>query len=157
MLATRPPSNTRSYDDFYSGDSAFLQLADDASEDARKAHQEKWVRARETGNFSELRVDGAEPTKFAMRPLKAEWYAALQDMAFSGERYGVPVLAFRLALQSVANFPEEVSWVNHQKFGRIATLDFLDRAGVPAATAVAIAQELGSEALERARQLSPRP
>jgi hypothetical protein len=150
----RPPSNASRYDAFWSLDPAFIQLPKDASKEEQDAHEAKWQRARETGDYSELAIDGAQPTKFVMKPIKADHYAALVDIARSGEGALMGMLAFRVALDSIANFPEQVTTINHPKFGKIATVDCFDKAGIPGGVTNLIASELGGLAMEKARQLS---
>jgi hypothetical protein len=154
----RPPSLSKPYEDHFSKDPAFVQLADDATEDEVREHVRKWRTARETGDFSALRVSGGgEPTVFTLRPLGLEAFAALVDMTRSGSGHNeVAVLAFRIALRGVSNFGKaDIKFVHHKRFGQIATTEFLDKSGLPAGVTLAIATELGGAAIERASQLSP--
>lgn len=151
----RPPSNVAKYNAFWSCDPAFIQIPDDASAEEKKEHAEKWERARKTGDYTELLIEGEQPTTFVMKPLKADHYAALVDIAASGEPSAMVLMAFRVALDSLANFPEPVAKENHRRFGSIATTACFDKAGVPGGVTNQIAQELGGLALKKAQQLDP--
>lgn len=155
----RPPSNQRNYDAVFSGDSCFVQLPDNATEEQFIEHARKWEVARETGDYSALRVEGAgEPTVFKMRPLNLESFAAIVDMAKAGAGHNeTAVLAFRVALQDVSNLGKvEIKRIQHKKFGQIATTEFLDKAGLPAGLSLQIAAELGGYAIQKASTLSPK-
>lgn len=149
----RPPSNVTKYKAVWSQDPAFIQLPADASADDRKAHAEKWERARKTGDYSELLIEGEQPTEFVMKPIKADHYAALADM--SGESATMLLLAFRVALDSIVNFPEPITTENVKRFGAIAKIDCFDKAGIPGGVTNQIANELGWLALKKAQQLDP--
>lgn len=149
----RPPSVCTKFDAFWSRDPAFIQLSESASGDEKKEHAEKWERARRTGDYSELLIEGQSPTKFVLKPIKADHYAALVDMATSGEPVTMTLFAFRVALDSIVNFPEQLGHENVKRFGRIATLDCFDKAGIPGGVTNLIAQEIGGVAMEKARQL----
>jgi hypothetical protein len=153
----RPPSNAKQFDAFYSKDPAFVQLADDASEDDGKEHAQKWRTARQTGDYSALLIEGQQPTKFTLRPLSVDAFASIIDMKRSGTGDNeVAILAFRVALKSVSNFGKaEIKFGPHKKFGLIASTDFLDKAGLPAGLALNIAAEIGGVALEKAMDISP--
>jgi len=64
-LVTRPPSNQRTYDAFWSGDPAFVQ-------GTGPEHAAKIARARETGDWSQLLIAGLTPTKFVMRHIPVQ-------------------------------------------------------------------------------------
>lgn len=146
------PSNVKEYVAYWSADSAFIQLADDASEDAQKEHEHKWKVARETGDYSSLRVEGSdEPTAFTLRPLSAD---ALNIIAAAVEK-GLParggyVLAFQWALKDIAMKGIEIAFTDHPQLGRISALTMFDKLGVPAGFALRIASELGQIAFSKA-------
>lgn len=117
MIVIRPPSLVRQWDAYVSIDPAFVQApkppADgEPTEDYQRELDEylaKLKAARETGNWSALRVPGtAEPTKFVMGQVDRNAYRALVDRchlpADSARRVGdvllFPIL-MRLALKSV--------------------------------------------------------
>jgi hypothetical protein len=153
----KPPSNQRIYDAVFSGDAAFEQLPDDATDEQQQEHARKWEVARETNDYSALRVEGAgEPTIFKMRQLGIDAFATIVDMAKSGSGHNeTAVLAFRIALQDISNMGKvEIKRIQHKKFGPIATTEFFDKAGLPAGLSLQIATELGSLAIQRAQGLS---
>src|SRR5690349_19872189 len=101
----RPPSAVRHYDAFFSGDPAFVQLADNATDEQRVEHARLWEVARETGNLGELLIPGSKPTKFVMRPLPGSLMRKITDRYMS-DRMGaaeVNALALRCALVSIEN------------------------------------------------------
>ncbi len=107
----RPPSVQSTYDEFWPGDPAFVQLADDATDAQRKEHAKRIEVARDTGDWSGLRVEGgSEPTKFVMRQVDRVAWRTLQDRMqmdesssrFIGANEGTSLL-FRMALESIEN------------------------------------------------------
>lgn len=151
----RPPSNATTYTAVWSKDPAFVQLDDKASDEDKKEHAAKWKRARETGDYGPLLVEGGgQPTQFQMRPLKADHFAALADMSTEGNSASMVLLAFRVALNGLVNFPEQLTTVNHPRFGKIASIECFDKAGVPAGVTNQIARELGTLAFEKAQELN---
>lgn len=153
-MALRPPSNQSNRDDFWSRDPAFIQLPDNATEAQGAAHALKWRVARETGNFGELLVEGASPTKFVMRPIPGNIIRKLIDKCSAGQLGDLELaaLAFRCALVEVSNFGDtKIKHVNTEDFGRIASQSIVDELDEVAKGAV---NELGSEAIQRATGLS---
>lgn len=156
------PSTFKEYSAIYSRDPALAQspIAPDGKdatpdavakyEAAVKERAHKMRVARETGDYSSLRVEGAgEPTLFQMRQLTADAYAYI--IGHGGSDIDTNVLAFRYALRSVVNWPgAEVTLADHPQLGQIASLSFFDKLGVPPQLAVAIAIELGDLALWKA-------
>lgn len=105
----RPPSTQRAWDEYYSGDPAFVQLAADATEEQKTEHANKWRIARETGNPLALLREGEIPTKFILRPIDGDVWRAFNDRVFlpsdAKRRIGfltAPGVLLRLALQSVS-------------------------------------------------------
>lgn len=158
------PSNIKDSAFPFSKDPAFVQAPEAPSEDADSAtveaykkalkeHQHKWKVARETGDYSALRVAGTdEPTLFHLRPLSADAFTYLA----SHQPQDGAVLAFRYALKDVSNWSGfEMALTDHPKLGRIADLAAFDKAGVPGGFTVALAIELGNIVTTRASQLSP--
>ena len=158
-MITRLPSVQRTYDLCWSGDSAFVQLPDDADADAIKAHADKWRVARETGDYSALEVEGASPpTIFTFRQLNHDQTATLLDMSRS-RQHGVAVvnsLAFMTAIDKVSNLGDAKIERNvlHSQLGLIASSDFFAAAGVPPAVSVPIVLELGEIVFERMASLA---
>ena len=130
------PSVQRPYDEYFSGDPAFVQPPDapekDASEEdrktyatARKAYGELLERARETGDWSPLRVEGGPvPTRFHVKPLSGE---AFREICARIDSQEAPVLlapwAFRAAIVKMDNAGEhEIKTEKDPRFGRIATV-----------------------------------
>lgn len=156
------PSLIREYSAIYSRDPSLVQApvapeGKDATPEAIAAYSavateyaHKLKVARETGDYSALRLDGAgEPTLFQMRQLSADAYSRI--LYRDGSAIENTVLAFRYALRSVANWPgAEVTLEQHPELGQIASLSFFDKLGVPAAMSAAIAIELGDLAILKA-------
>lgn len=142
----RPPSNQTSYDEFWSGDPAFAQPPD----------QEKHKRARETGDYSAVLLEGAMPTKFVMAPLKGSQHRWIADQVAAGAIGAAQAhqLAFRCALQEVVNFGDvTVKKTMHEKLGQIATSEVPDLLD---AISTAIVSEIGDRVFARAQGLSPK-
>lgn len=166
----RPPSLVKQYDEYWSEDPAFEQApahpGDSASAEQlaafKKAEAEyttKLFAAWDTGNWAPLRIEGGgEPTKFVMRPIPSSAGALLADMmqAQRGENE-VYTLAFRIALVGVSNLEgAKVAPVNDERFGRIASLSWMDDVGITGAMGVRLLRELGSRAMSRASSLGPK-
>ena len=153
----RLPSNQKEYDEYWSGDPAFIQPAD--SDDARIEHAAKIKRARETGDWSSLLIDGQQPTKFVMQPIDGDQWRWLVDESTRDDEHkmGPAVfwqLMFRCACVSVKNLGVQVNDkpVRHPKLGAIAPIDIpnlLDKIDA------SIVTELAGAAFERARNLNP--
>lgn len=153
----RLPSNQREYDEYWSGDPAFHQPAD--SDEARAEHAAKIKRARETGDWSPLLIDGETPTKFVMRPIKGDQWRWLVDEATREDEHRMgPALfnqlMFRCAVVSVKNLGMKVNedQVRHKKLGMIAPKDIPD---VLDSIDASIVTELAGVAFERARNINP--
>lgn len=150
----RLPSNQHHYDEFWSGDEAFVQLVDNPLDGAREEHERRWRVARETGNYDELRVSGAQPTKFTFRPLPTEVFRRLVDELAAGKIGTAQLLliAFRSALVDVVNLGDvKVKHVNDAQYGRLAGLEIAQLLDQAAPGCIA---ELADRVLERARGLS---
>ena len=142
----RPPSNQSHYDEFWSGDPAFVQ----------PANQEAVRRARETGDWRELLIDGQVPTKFVLQPLKGHQHRWIADQAASRAIGPAQAhqLAFRCALVDVVNFGDvKVKKTNHAALGQIATTDIPD---VLDSITTEIVSEIGDLIFARAQGLSPK-
>jgi hypothetical protein len=142
----RPPSNQTSYDEFWSGDPAFVQPAD----------PEKFKRARETGDWAGVLLEGSQPTKFVMQPLRGSQHRWIADQVAAGAIGAAQAhqLAFRCALQEVANFGDvAVKRTMHDKLGQIATSEIPDLLD---AITTAIVSEIGDRVFARAQGLSPK-
>ena len=157
----KPPSVQKTYDAFYSGDSAIVSLPDEASDEQRADLAKRIERALQTGQWADVVVPGEQPTRFTMRPLggeiAGELYAMLRDARSQREQYVVWSLAFRLSIIDVKGLTDagEVDFVVHPSFGRIATTAFLDRAGLKGDLGAAIITELGLLAFKKARGDDP--
>lgn len=152
-MITRLPSNQHHRDAFWSKDPAFRQLAPDADDAAREAHARKWRVAEQTGNYGEVLIGGATPTKFIMQPIRGDVVRKLVDRGIAG-RIGVlerAQLAFRAAVVAVENFGDVTVKQVESEYGPIAELalaNLLDEC------APGCVNELGSAALDRALGLS---
>ncbi len=152
----RPPSNIRQYDDFYSGDSAIVQIEADADEAAKTERARLITVARETGNWQPILVEGGNPTKFTMTLIKGDAYRRLIDMV-TEDKIGVgqmSAMAFRASIDSISNLGGfQVKRGNRELGGNSAAVevtDYLDSIDIR------IVSELGGEALRRAREISPK-
>lgn len=156
-MIVRLPSLVKSFDVFWSGDPAFVQLGPNATDAEQEAYAHRWKVARDTGDHSALLVDGAQPTKFIMRPLSVETFAALVDMARAKVGTSeVATLAFRIALESVSNLDGiEVKHEIHPRFGKIASTSFFGEAGIQPGDALPITSEVGGVMLDKASPSRP--
>lgn len=148
----KPPSNQKPYDAFYTGDAAIVALPAEASDEQRAERDRAIERALKTGDWSAVVIPGEQPTRFVMRPIRAEAAGELHSMLATERPFTVFALAFRIALVDVKNLPGagHVDFVTHPTFGRIATTAFLDRAGLTGDVGAAIITELGFLAYKRA-------
>lgn len=154
----RLPSVQKTYDEYYTGDPAFVQLDDNASADARAEHERKLKLARLTGNWSDLLVEPtAKPTKFGFRIIPSEMRRKLVDMIGASENARLSLewiaLCFRGAIVDVANLGDvRVAKVKHPEFGVIASTDICDLLdGIDPQ----IVNELGLRAWERSNVRDP--
>ena len=155
----RLPSNQRQYDTYWSGDPAFVQLAADATDEQRAEHVAKIKRAHETGDWSALLIEGAQPTKFVMQPIKGDQWRWLVDESTRDDQYRMgPAqfwqLMFRCACVRVVNLGVELpdKPVGHKKLGLIAPIEIPNMLDTIDAS---IVTELAGAAFERARNLNP--
>lgn len=148
----------RQYDEYWSGDPAFVQR-DATWTDQQKAEHDNKIRiARETGDWMPLLVEGMQPTKFIMRALPGKISRKLVDDINFG-KIGSAVLAsvsFRAAILSIENGPSDLPAITQVQtdYGPIASTDISDALD---ALALEIVGELGSVVLARARGPSPKP
>lgn len=165
----RLPSNQRDYDDYWSGDPAFIQPSplpdnptDEQTAEWKKAFEEhaaKIKRARETGDWSPLLIEGQQPTKFVMQQIRGDQWRYLVDESTREDEHRMgPAtfwqLMFRCACVSVKNLGIDVNDkpVKHRDLGLIAPADIpnlLDKIDA------SIVTELAGAAFERARNLNP--
>ena len=134
MIPLSPPSVQRTYSEFWSRDPSFVQApteAEDAelSSDAKAAlaeHKRKIRIARETGDWSALRVAGSgEPTMFQVEPLPGNAWRWIMARVLGGEfdLYEVAALVFRVCIRDVVNGGiEDIDREDHKALGRIATV-----------------------------------
>lgn len=134
-MAIRPSSLQRQYDEYWSGDPAFVQPNPKATEAELVEHGRRWRVARQTGNVAELLVDPqAKPTKFVLRPLPGSVFRRLADLVAGGKIGNAEVasLAFRAALVDVVNGGDECPKIelrpdrDHPELGKIAPLAVAD-------------------------------
>lgn len=155
MSLRRPPSNVVAYDDFYSRDPAIIPPPADPKD--REERDRKLAVARETGDWSEIVVPGATPARFKMLPLKGNVYREICD-SLESKRVGsrrMFQVAFRCAIQGVVDpgLDVTIKTEDTERFGKVATADvadYFDRIDI------GIVDELGNEAMRRARDLSPK-
>lgn len=119
------PSNQGRYTIYFSGDPAFVQLKEDATPEEAKEYFEKLEHARETGNYSLLRLEGGgEPTGFVMRPMQGQ---AARELGVRNNQ-GVAIskltpLAFRACIVKVDGDDYPVKPMHDPDLGDIATVD----------------------------------
>lgn len=152
-MITRLPSNQHHRDAFWSRDPAFMQLPDEATDEQKAAHARKWKLARQTGNYGELLITGATPTKFVMQPIPGHVVRRIIDRVIAGRVGGLEQasLAFRAALVTIENFGDVAIKPTESDYGTIADVaitNLLD------GCAPGCVNELGNDALERALGLS---
>lgn len=165
-MALRPPSLSKIYDEYYTGDPAFVQLPDDATAEQRKAYENQWRVARETGDYAALIVPGKMPTGFRMRVIPGELFRFTLDRSASGAlgdaRLNAQVL--RTAIRGVSNLQDEdgneidVELQDHphpemREHGQIATTKIVS---VLDALDVRIVAELGERLIMRATRIAPK-
>jgi hypothetical protein len=153
----KPPSLAKPFTEYFSEDPAFEQLASDATPEQTAEYSAKLTAAWETGDWSALRAEGAgEPTTFTVRALPSDAFGKLADIQAAGAGDNeVYQLAFRVVLQSVSNLGNaKVTTIEDERFGRIASLQFLTDAGVTGALGMRIMREIGVRALKRANDSS---
>jgi hypothetical protein len=173
-MGLRPPSLSKEYDEFYSGDPALIQPPDppkdeaqnDAYLDARKEYDAKLRVARETGQWQSLVVPGEAPTIFKLRPIPGELYRALLDK-LGGGGVGPGRLnaqLFRCAVRGVTNLKDEngldikIDLVPNpiaelREHGKIASPDIVDYLD---GLDVRIVTELGELVFVRASRIPPK-
>jgi hypothetical protein len=107
----RTPSAQKPWDVFVTCDSAITPAPDDKDSAEYKAWQVKIKSALETGNWSEVVVEGQDPTKFTLGHVDRNIWRAVMDRAqlpvSSALRIGeiaMSALLFRLAIQSISGF-----------------------------------------------------
>lgn len=166
----RPPSIQKPYDEFWSEDEAFEQRPadppDNASAEAKAAHaaelaayEAKLTAAVEHGHWHALRVaGGTEPTKFLVRPLPSDATGILFDMRDAGVGLNeLFITTFRVALLSVSNLDgAKVVPVEDDRFGKIASLAWMEQAGIVGTQGMRIILEIGARLLRRASPLDPK-
>lgn len=156
MIPIRAVSNQKNYDEYWSGDPAFVQLAEDADEEQIKAHVAKIEHARRTSDWSALAVEGSSPTKFVMRPLRRTQLDWLIDQygRLDTKKIGDNILAnliFRCTLVEVVNcdgFPA-FKHENEPYLGKMIPESIL------ACLPRDLVTELAGVAFKRARDLDP--
>lgn len=118
-IVTRPPSNQRTYDAFWSKDPAFIQ-------GAGPDHERKIEIARETGDWSSLLIEGQTPTKFVLRQIPGEIKRRILDR-FAAEKIGgyeLDSLLLRLAVADVVNLGDfKLKLTVDDEWGTLATHD----------------------------------
>jgi len=154
----RPPSSQKSYDLFYSGDPSVVQLPEGASDAIAEAHWKRLEVAIETGIWDDVLVAGSDVTRFTVRPLSTEHYGAIKDLIAAGlGRNGSAMLALRIALKAVSGIEgAKLKFVEHEQFGVVASLSFLEDVGLVGDHGLAIVRELGLRVLKKAQDAPPK-
>lgn len=119
ITVTRPPSNQNTYDEYWSGDPAFVQGEGDE-------HDAKIERARETGDWSELLIAGLVPTKFVLRQVPGEIKRRVLDQFAAGKigGYELDSLLLRLAVVEVIGLGDfKLRREKSADWGHLATHD----------------------------------
>ncbi len=173
-MSLRPPSSQKQYDDYASIDTAFRQPpsapADDCTADQRKQYDEaladytaKLQAAKDTGDWSALRVEGQTPTKFVLGQIDRNIWRAILDRATlpnSNPRWiGSATLLnilFRLALKSIVGWDIKVErrsdpdWEDWE-MAQPELVTMLDE------IRPSIVSEIGGGVYKRLQSISPRP
>lgn len=167
----RPPSLVRSWDSYYPRDSALKQAPRAPAEDAPQVDREEFKlqaeayvvalrTCRETGDWSPLRIEGQEPTKFVMGQVDRNIWRELIDRAQlpadSPRRIGYTTLLallFRLSIKQIVGWDSfkrapDADWDGWTMAPAdlVNTLDDIDPG---------IVGELGSEVLDRLKATRP--
>jgi hypothetical protein len=164
-----PPSAQKPFDEFWSGDPSFVQAPADPPEDAspddvarHKAlvdeYRHKLDLARETGDWSGLRVAGAgEPSRFTCLPVKGALVRWMHEQITTGKlsTLQVAALTFRACVVGMENVGAfKIEHEHHEHLGAIATrglTDYLD------SVHMGIVTEIGLRLYSRGtRGLSPK-
>lgn len=166
----RPPSNQKTYDEFWSGDPAFRQAppTPDTKDPAvleqhAKAlaeHKRLVKTARELGDWSSILVEGGEhPTKFQMRPIPGHIFRVILDLS-NAEAIGpaeTNMLILRAALVGVSNLGDvEIRHAvdsAYPKLGMIATAEITNLLD---AIDIGIVAELAGTVRDRFMGVSPK-
>ena len=173
MIQFRPPSLSKSYDEFVSIDPAFVQLpllADDATEEQReqfKVDVEEYLTklrvARQTGDWTGMLRAGEKlenATKFTLLPVDGNIWRELLDRATQREgthgRIGgaqLRALLVRLAIKSIVGFATKIERTVDDDWGytmaQPEVIDILDKVHP------SIVGELGTRIAERLRGVDP--
>ncbi len=128
----RPPSLQHDYDLISASDEAVNAPPPDADETVKAAFAEKIDRARETGDWTGLLIEGKSPTKFVCRLVPQSVMRRIADRsnASADSRLGTLEmlgLVLRLSVKEVVNLPGyKVRLVNDADWGAIAHAELLD-------------------------------
>jgi hypothetical protein len=125
VITARPPSTQRTYDEFWSGDPAFEQAPENATEKQLAEHAKRIEACRDHAKWDSMLVEGGSPTKFVMAPVDRNIWREICDRgqlpASSERRIGDHMLAallFRLALTKIENLDGvEVKRTRDAKWG----------------------------------------
>jgi hypothetical protein len=152
----RLPSNIKPYLEYWSEDPAFRQRPTDG--DATE-YETKLSVAVETGNWSDLRLEGAgEPTAFTVRVLSSEQLGKISDMRKAGTGdYEFLTMVFRLSLQSIAPFDgPKLEHASDDELGRMVSLEWMERAGLVGAPGLRLIGEIGTRVFLKSMSLGPK-
>ena len=145
-------SQIKTYPERWSEDPAFVQ-----------GHSDEYIvklkAAIDTGDWSALRAESSpEPVSYNMRPLGADALGVLIDMQTDGAGNNeLCTMAFRASLVSIAGLGGvKVRFDDHERFGRISTLSWLEDAKIPPLRGVRLLQEIGGRVLNKAMDLDPK-
>ena len=111
----RPPSLSKPYDDFYSGDPAFIKPPPTPAEGEASAeydeYRAKLKAAKDTGDWSALLLPGQVPTKFVMNQVDRNVWRSIVDrgqLSPENPRHigtvALLALLFRLAIKDIPGF-----------------------------------------------------
>lgn len=127
----RPPSVQRTYQAFFSGDPAIVQLPADATDDQRKEHAHRLKVALETGDWGPILSGEGDPTRFTLRFVPGDIFEKIIDRAIlpndsqlriGPREYGT--LLVRAALIEVSNAGDlQIKFDKHPWLGRIASAE----------------------------------
>jgi len=119
------PSNQKTYAEYYSGDPAFRQLVENANAAETKQYVADIERARDTGDWSHLLIEGQIPTTFHVRPMPGEaWRELVSRIEARETAVKLSALAFRACIQKIDNggMDGPIKPELHPQLGQIATV-----------------------------------
>ena len=131
----RAPSLQKPRDFISVFDEAIEKPADDASDEDRAAFHDRIRIARETGEYADVLVPGAQPIKFTLAPLTATQYNALIDSGLKNAK--MSALVVRMTCVGLVGHHDESgkpyklpARVDDDDFGSVLPESFINALGI---------------------------